>query len=248
MKRVAIITSSDTGYRGEREDLSGPAIREIVEKNGYEVVSEDVLPDDRKMLSERMAEIADSGTAELILTTGGTGFSPRDITPEATEDIIDRRVPGIPEAMRAYSMTITKRAMLSRSTAGIRKKTLIINLPAGVKESGYTGRQTEVIHPHVSDVSFRVNEAINVLRGNIQLSGSNIKTIAVTSSVANEGKSSIAFRLAKSMAGLEKRILFIDCDIRNSTIQNRYDNVGEKKGLSEYLCGNISKEKRFRTF
>ena len=133
MKRVAIITSSDTGYRGEREDLSGPAIREIVEKNGYEVVSEDVLPDDRKMLSERMAEIADSGTAELILTTGGTGFSPRDITPEATEDIIDRRVPGIPEAMRAYSMTITKRAMLSRSTAGIRKKTLIINLPGSVK-------------------------------------------------------------------------------------------------------------------
>ena len=101
MKRVAIITSSDTGYRGEREDLSGPAIREIVEKNGYEVVSEDVLPDDRKMLSERMAEIADSGTAELILTTGGTGFSPRDITPEATEDIIDRRVPGIPEARHA---------------------------------------------------------------------------------------------------------------------------------------------------
>ena len=101
--------------------------------NGYEVVSEDVLPDDRKMLSERMAEIADSGTAELILTTGGTGFSPRDITPEATEDIIDRRVPGIPEAMRAYSMTITKRAMLSRSTAGIRKKTLIINLPGSGK-------------------------------------------------------------------------------------------------------------------
>ena len=85
-----------------------------------------------------MAEIAESGAAELILTTGGTGFSPRDITPEATEDIIDRRVPGIPEAMRAYSMTITKRAMLSRATAGIRKKTLIINLPGSpkaVKES-----------------------------------------------------------------------------------------------------------------
>ena len=109
-----------------------------MEKNGYEVVSEDILPDDRKMLSERMAEIADSGAAELILTTGGTGFSPRDITPEATEDIIDRRVPGIPEAMRAYSMTITKRAMLGRATAGIRKKTLIINLPGSpkaVKES-----------------------------------------------------------------------------------------------------------------
>lgn len=98
----------------------------------------DILPDDRKMLSERMAQIADNGEAELILTTGGTGFSPRDIMPEATEDIIERRVPGIPEAMRAYSMTITKRAMLSRATAGIRKKTLIINMPGSpkaVKES-----------------------------------------------------------------------------------------------------------------
>ena len=138
MKRVAIITSSDTGYRGEREDLSGPAIREIVEKNGYKVVSMDILPDDRAILSKKMAEIADNNTAELILTTGGTGFSPRDIMPEATEDIIDRRVPGIPEAMRTYSMTITKRAMLSRATAGIRKKTLIVNLPGSpkaVKES-----------------------------------------------------------------------------------------------------------------
>ena len=98
----------------------------------------DLLPDDREMLSEKMAQIADENLAELILTTGGTGFSPRDITPEATEDIIERRVPGIPEAMRAYSMTITKRAMLSRATAGIRKKTLIINLPGSpkaVKES-----------------------------------------------------------------------------------------------------------------
>ena len=98
----------------------------------------DILPDDRQMLSERMKELADSNAPELILTTGGTGFSPRDIMPEATEDIVDRRVPGIPEAMRAYSMTITKRAMLSRATAGIRKKTLIINLPGSpkaVKES-----------------------------------------------------------------------------------------------------------------
>ena len=136
--KAAIITSSDSGYAGEREDKSGSVIQEILEANDYEVVHTILLPDDRKMLSERMAEIADSSTAELILTTGGTGFSPRDITPEATEDIIDRRVPGIPEAMRAYSMTITKRAMLSRSTAGIRKKTLIINLPGSpkaVKES-----------------------------------------------------------------------------------------------------------------
>lgn len=133
MKRVAILTSSDTGYRGEREDLSGPAVREIVEAAGYTVVSMDLLPDEREMLSARMAEIADQGQADLILTTGGTGFSPRDVMPEATEDILERKVPGIPEAMRAYSMTITKRAMLSRATAGIRKNTLIINLPGSPK-------------------------------------------------------------------------------------------------------------------
>lgn len=133
MKRAAIITSSDTGYRGEREDLSGPAIKEILEREGYEVVSMDLLPDDRKMLADRMREIADNDQAELILTTGGTGFSQRDVMPEATEDIIERRVPGIPEAIRAYSMTITKRAMLSRAAAGIRKQTLIINLPGSPK-------------------------------------------------------------------------------------------------------------------
>ena len=137
-KRVAIITSSDMGFQGKREDLSGPAIKEIAEREGYQVVSMDILPDDRAMLSRRMAEIADENQAELILTTGGTGFSPRDVMPEATEDITERKVPGIPEAIRAYSMTITKRAMLSRATAGIRKKTLIINLPGSpkaVKES-----------------------------------------------------------------------------------------------------------------
>lgn len=162
MKRVAIITSSDTGYRGEREDLSGPAIREIVEKNGYKVVSMDILPDDRAILSKKMAEIADNNTAELILTTGGTGFSPRDIMPEATEDIIDRRVPGIPEAMRAYSMTITKRAMFSRATAGIRKKTLIVNLPGSpkaVKES-----LEYIIDPLAHGIEIMTGEAGNCAR------------------------------------------------------------------------------------
>ena len=133
MKRVAIITASDSGYRGEREDLSGPAAREIVEKAGYEVVSIDILPDDQVMLAGKLQEIADTGKAELILTTGGTGFSERDITPEATEEVIERKVPGSPEAIRAYSMTITKRAMLSRGTAGIRGKTLIVNLPGSPK-------------------------------------------------------------------------------------------------------------------
>ena len=133
MKRAAIITARDSGYRGEREDLSGHAIKEILEREGYEVISMDILPDDQVMLAGKMQEIADSEKAELILTTGGTGFSERDVIPEATEEVIERKVPGIPEAIRAYSMTITKRAMLSRATAGIRGKTLIINLPGSPK-------------------------------------------------------------------------------------------------------------------
>ena len=95
MKRVAVITSSDKGYRGEREDLSGPTVKEIMEKNGYQVVSLEILPDEREMLSKRMAQIADENLAELILTTGGTGFSKRDVMPEATEDVIQSaRNPG----------------------------------------------------------------------------------------------------------------------------------------------------------
>ena len=132
-RRVAIIVSSDSGYRGEREDLSGPEIKRIAEENGYEVVSAAILPDDKDMLSSAMAKIADENMADLILTTGGTGFSQRDCIPEATLAIAERLVPGIPEAMRAYSMQFTKRAMLSRSTAGIRKRTLIVNLPGSPK-------------------------------------------------------------------------------------------------------------------
>ena len=139
--RAAVLTASDSGYAGEREDLSGPAIQAMLEENGYEVVHTILLPDNREMLAKEMARIADEHVAELLLTTGGTGFSPRDCMPEATMDIAERMVPGIPEAMRAYSMTITPRAMLSRAAACIRKSTLIINLPGSpkaVKESlGY---------------------------------------------------------------------------------------------------------------
>lgn len=131
--RVAIITSSDSGYAGSREDLSGPAIKEIVEENGYKVVSMMVLPDQKDMLKEEMIRICDQGSADLILTTGGTGLSPTDCMPEVTEEIGERRVPGIPEAMRYYSMQITKRAMLSRATCVIRKSTLILNLPGSPK-------------------------------------------------------------------------------------------------------------------
>ena len=133
MKRAAVITSSDSGYAGEREDASAPVIVELLEQAGYEITCKVLLPDERSMLSREMARIADEDVAELLVTTGGTGFSPRDCVPEATQDVCERMVPGIPEAMRAYSMQITKRAMLSRQAAGIRKGTLIINLPGSPK-------------------------------------------------------------------------------------------------------------------
>lgn len=144
--RVAIITSSDSSAKGIREDKSGPLIREIVEGLGAEVVSYTLLADEREQLAEAMAEIADKGQAELILTTGGTGFSPRDCMPEATLDIVERQVPGIPEAMRAYSMQFTGRAMLSRAMAGIRKQTLVVNLPGSPKAVSET---LEYIYPQL---------------------------------------------------------------------------------------------------
>jgi len=131
--RVAIITLSDSGYAGRREDKSGPAIRRIMEAAGYQVVHTALLPDDRHMLADALCRLCDNGEADLILTTGGTGFSPADQTPEATMDVVERLTPGIPEAMRWYSLQITPRAMLSRAVAGIRKKTLIVNLPGSPK-------------------------------------------------------------------------------------------------------------------
>lgn len=155
MYRVAIITSSDSGFAGEREDKSGPVIAEIVKNNGYEVSFMKVLPDDREMLSNEMKRIADEDAADIILTTGGTGFSPRDVMPEATMDIVERAVPGIPEAMRAYSMQFTKRAMLSRAAAGIRKGTLIVNMPGSPKAV------TECLEYIISEL----DHAMGILKG-----------------------------------------------------------------------------------
>lgn len=133
MYRVGIITASDKGSIGERQDISGAKVRTIVEDHGYEVGFYQILPDDEALLKEIMQKLCDEYTVDLILTTGGTGFSMRDVTPEATIAVAERMVPGIAEAMRAYSMTITKRAMLSRGVAAIRKSTLIINLPGSPK-------------------------------------------------------------------------------------------------------------------
>ncbi len=131
--RAAVITLSDKGSTGEREDTSGPFIIEFLRNHGYEIAAQELLPDEQQLIEERLSYLADEDLCELIITTGGTGLSPRDVTPEATRNVIDRDVPGISEAIRAYSMTITKRAMLSRAVSGIRKQTLIINLPGSKK-------------------------------------------------------------------------------------------------------------------
>ena len=133
MFKVAIVCMSDKGSKGEREDISTQVIEKIILENGYKITKKVLIPDDFQKIKDTLVEICDSNHADLILTTGGTGFSKRDVTPEATEEIIEKRVPGIPEAIRAYSLTITKRAMLSRATAGIRKDTLIINMPGSPK-------------------------------------------------------------------------------------------------------------------
>ena len=127
--RVAIITLSDSGYAGQREDKSGPVIRDMVEAAGYTVVHTQLLPDGLEPLGGVLRDLCDKDQADLILTTGGTGFSPTDVTPEATMAVVERPAPGIAEAMRYRSLQITPRAMLSRAAAGIRKQTLIVNLP-----------------------------------------------------------------------------------------------------------------------
>lgn len=131
--QAAVITLSDKGARGEREDKSGPAIAERLTASGYDVVEQILLPDEPAALKKTLIRLADQRQLDLILTTGGTGFSPRDLTPEATLAVADRQVPGIAEAIRAESMKITNRAMLSRAVSVIRGKTLIINLPGSPK-------------------------------------------------------------------------------------------------------------------
>lgn len=131
--RVAVLTASDKGSRGERVDESGPAITRLVGGIGGRLVAYHVLPDEREVLARTMAELCDRNECDLLFTTGGTGLGPRDVTPEATLEIVERLVPGIPEAVRAASLRHTPRAMLSRATAGIRGKTLIVNLPGSPK-------------------------------------------------------------------------------------------------------------------
>lgn len=130
---AVVITVSDTGYDGKRKDLAGPAAERLLQDYGYEVIDKCIIPDEQRMIEEALIKYADAGQADLIVTTGGTGFSIRDVTPEATTSVCERLVPGIPEVMRYESHKITNRAMLSRAVAGIRSRSLIINLPGSPK-------------------------------------------------------------------------------------------------------------------
>ena len=131
--RFGILTLSDRSSRGERADSSGPALANLIEAEGWFLARQSILPDEESAIREILAEWADSGIFDVIVTTGGTGFSPRDVTPEATRAVIEREAPGLAEAMRAASLKITPHAMLSRIVTGIRRKTLIINLPGSPK-------------------------------------------------------------------------------------------------------------------
>ena len=129
MYTASVITVSDKGFEGKREDVSGREIKRILEESGYRVMPSTIVPDDLNRIADLLEHLADIDGVDLVVTTGGTGVSPRDVTPEATSMVIQKSVPGIPEAMRATGFLKTPHAMLSRAIAGIRNKTLIINLP-----------------------------------------------------------------------------------------------------------------------
>ncbi|MBU2611636.1 MAG: MogA/MoaB family molybdenum cofactor biosynthesis protein, partial [Chloroflexi bacterium] len=131
--RFGILTASDRSARGERPDTSGPALAAVIGLHGWDVLCQAILPDDLTTLRQTLITWAGRGDLDIILTTGGTGFSPRDVTPEATAAVVERMAPGLAEAMRAASLQVTSHAMLSRAIAGIRGRTLIINLPGSPK-------------------------------------------------------------------------------------------------------------------
>jgi molybdenum cofactor synthesis domain-containing protein len=131
--KAKVITVSDKSSKGERADQSGPEVKRLLEAAGYQVDEVIIIPDDRPLIAKILKNICDLGEADLIVTTGGTGFALRDVTPEATLDVSERLVPGLAEVMRAESLKKTNRAMLSRAVAGLRGKTLIINLPGSPK-------------------------------------------------------------------------------------------------------------------
>jgi molybdopterin adenylyltransferase len=150
--RVAILTVSDRSARGERADASGPALIQAAQEQGWQVVESLVVPDEQPAIEQVLIRWCDSGQVDLALTTGGTGFAPRDVTPEATQSVIQRAAPGLAEAMRQDSLKITPHAMLSRAVAGIRARTLIVNLPGSPKAAVENLRSILAVLPHAVDL------------------------------------------------------------------------------------------------
>lgn len=154
---IAVLCISDSGFAGEREDKSGPLIEEMM-RDMAKTIYYNCLPDEQDQISEEMVRLCDEEKVDVILTTGGTGFAPRDVTPEATMAVIDRTVPGIPEAMRQKSLEITDRAMLSRAVTGIRGETLIINLPGSPK----------AVKEHLETVLPVLTHAVELIHGRVK--------------------------------------------------------------------------------
>ncbi len=152
MITVAILTISDSTARGTREDLSGPALRKHCEDLGWKVLISDTVSDDEDSISERLSGWSDESVAALILTTGGTGVSPLDVTPEATRKILDREIPGVGELMRAKGLEQTRFAPLSRALAGSRKRSLIVNLPGSPAGAVYSLQSIQDLVPHLVDL------------------------------------------------------------------------------------------------
>lgn len=155
---VGVLTVSDKGSQGQREDLSGPTVRSLVEQRGGQVLRSGIIPDEQLLIAGVLTEWADGGGLDLILTTGGTGLAPRDVTPEATKQVLEREVPGIAEAIRVASLQKTPMAMLSRAVAGIRGRTLIVNLPGSPKAVAECLEVLLPVLPH----------AIETLRGPVE--------------------------------------------------------------------------------
>jgi molybdopterin adenylyltransferase len=152
MIRFGVLTVSDRSSRGEREDLSGPELVSMVEASGWKVTAQAVAPDERADIQAVLADWADGGGVDVILSTGGTGFAPRDVTPEATLALIEKQAPGLAEAMRQESLKVTPHAMLSRAVAGIRGKTLIVNLPGSPKAARENFSVIIPVLPHVVEL------------------------------------------------------------------------------------------------
>lgn len=152
LMRIAVLTVSDRGSKGEREDLTGPILAKLIEAHGWTLVKSGIASDDQDEIELILRQWCDCGEVDVILTAGGTGFSPRDRAPEATMAVIERYVPGIPEAMRCASMRITPHAMLSRAVAGIRAKTLIVNLPGSPKAAKENLQIILAVLPHAVEL------------------------------------------------------------------------------------------------